>query len=463
MSANLSLHYWSLADLQAAYLSKTVTPVQAVEACLGRIERIDSRLHAFIRVNADQAHASALRLQHSRDDGSVAGLRAVPYALKDNFDVAGLPTTCHSRPRAEDVAGRDSAVSAALGAADAILLGKNSMHELATGGPSFDLEWPPARNPWDLTRHPGGSSSGSAAAVAAGMAYFSLGTDTGGSVRHPATACGIYGFKPGFSVISTDGIVPLAKSLDHAGVLTRSAFDIASVMAVVAESGEVRANYSSMMGRGPSRSLRDCTVGIIDAFAYGLGGDPEIESAFQTMLSELERAGCRTRRISVDSLDHYTACARTMSSAEAYAYHGALIEAQPDAFGLRTRTRVGRGKGVTTEQYIRMRDLQRELTWQLNRAHADVDVAISLSSLFFPCKIDDVSEVERTYDMQARTPFNLTGLPAIAVPCGRASHGLPLGVQFSAAAGRDLQLLDFVLALEREGLCGFTPPPELVA
>ena len=211
--------------------TRQLSPVTYLSAFLSRIDRYDGALNAFISVDRDQALAAARVAEREIGQGQWRGvLHGIPVALKDIFDVAGQPTSAHSRVRLGHVAARDGFVVRRLREAGAVLIGKTALHEFATGGPSFDLPWPPARNPWDRRCHPGGSSSGSGVAVAAGFAPVALGTDTGGSVRNPATACGVAGVKPTYGAVSRAGAFPLSFSLDHVGVLTRANADNAIVM-----------------------------------------------------------------------------------------------------------------------------------------------------------------------------------------------------------------------------------------
>lgn len=449
--------FWSTAQMHAALVAKRISPLEAVDACATQIDVLDSKLGAFLAVDLEHAREiAALTAVSGEPAKSLAG---IPYALKDNIDVTNWRTTCHSSARRDVVADKDSDVAAALRDTAAILIGKNSLHELATGGPSLDLPWPPARNPWDSARHPGGSSSGSAVAVAAGMAYFALGTDTGGSVRHPASACGIYGFKPTFETISTTGVVPLSGSCDHVGVLCRSAHDLPLIMGAIAARSTDRQAYQALALTTPKGSLRGAVVGVIDSFSSGSDAHPEMTNALNAMIAGLHKAGAIIKRVHTPPLARFIACSRSVVYTEAYAYHGEAIDAHPTAYGQRTLDRIGRGRSVTVKEYVLAKDEQRLLTQQLDTALRDVDVCLSLSSFVFPCPIDDPALIRDTYDLQARVPFSLTGLPAASVPVGLSTQGLPVGLQFGAAAGRDMNLVSFLQALEDAGLCGYAPPP----
>ena len=449
--------FWSAAKMHAAFRANRFSPAEAVDACARQMDQLESTLGAFLAVDLDQAIDTAALTDVSVETAN--NLAGIPYSLKDNIDVKNWRTTCHSSARRDVVADKDSDVASALRDAAAILIGKNSLHELATGGPSLDLPWPPARNPWDSARHPGGSSSGSAVAVAAGMAYFSLGTDTGGSVRHPASACGIYGFKPTFKAISTTGVVPLSGSCDHVGVLCRSAHDLPLIMGEIAARSADRQPYRALTLTTARGSLRGAVVGVIDSFSSGVDAHPEKTKALDAMIASLHQAGAIIKRVDTPPLARFIACSRSVVYTEAYAYHGEAIDAHPTAYGQRTLDRIGKGRSVTVREYVLAKDEQRLLTHQLDTALRDVDVCLSLSSFVFPCPIDDQSLIRDTYDLQARVPFSLTGLPAASVPVGLSTQGLPVGLQFGAAAGRDINLVSFLQALEDAGLCGYAPPP----
>ncbi len=228
-------HWLSATEIGKAYADKSLSPVELVTALLGRIRALDPKLHAFIRLDADAAMDAARAAEQELAAGRPRGpLHGVPVGIKDIIDVAGLPTTAHSKILVNNIAKADAVVVEKLRAAGAIVMGKLSTHEFAIGGPSFDLPFPPARNPWNPDHHPGGSSSGSGSGLAAGLFPLALGTDTGGSVRNPASACGIVGLKPTYGLVSRRGVFPLSFTLDHVGPMTRSVADNALLLDAIA-------------------------------------------------------------------------------------------------------------------------------------------------------------------------------------------------------------------------------------
>ncbi|MEC7204837.1 MAG: amidase, partial [Pseudomonadota bacterium] len=220
------IHYLSIAEAGKLIEKKELSPSEYVEALLARIDAINPKLDAFLSICGDQARDDAKAVEAELANGNYKGpMHGIPYGLKDIIDYAGLKTTAHSKLLEDNVADTDATTTAKLKAAGGIFVGKLATHEFAIGGPSFDLPWPPARNPWNTNRHPGGSSSGSGAAVAAGLLPGALGSDTGGSVRHPASMCNLAGIKPTYGRVSRAGVVPLSFSLDNVGPLTRTVED----------------------------------------------------------------------------------------------------------------------------------------------------------------------------------------------------------------------------------------------
>jgi aspartyl-tRNA(Asn)/glutamyl-tRNA(Gln) amidotransferase subunit A len=287
------LAWLTVAEGSALLRARQLSPVEWTRALLDRIATVDPAYNAFLVVTADPALAQAKAAETEIARGEWRGpMHGVPYATKDIFDVAGMATTCHSKLRAHHRAADDAFVIGKLRDAGAVLLGKLSLHEFATGGPAFDLPWPPARNPWNRDLHPGGSSSGSGAALAAGMAPAALGTDTGGSVRNPATCCGIVGLKPSYGALSLSGVFPLTYSLDHVGPMTRDVESNAILLHALA-------GYDAADPTMAERPLADClkdiksgikgkTIGVIEHFyTKDSAADPDqvkgIEAAIEVL------------------------------------------------------------------------------------------------------------------------------------------------------------------------------------
>ena len=422
----------SLTSAAALLRPGKLSPVEYVTAFLDRIDRYDEALNAFISVDREGALQAAGEAEREIAKGNWRGpLQGVPVALKDIFDVAGQRTSAHSRLRMAHVAAGDAFVVTKLRQAGAIIIGKTALHEFATGGPSFDLPWPPARNPWKRTHHPGGSSSGSGVAVAAGFAPVGIGTDTGGSVRNPATACGVTGMKPTYGTVSRAGAFPLSFSLDHVGALTRNVHDNAVVLEAIL--GRDRGDPSSVDHPAPefcaslNQDLRGLRIGVIEEF--GAAANPEVRDAFAQACRVLDQLGAELVPLCISPLDAYVGCGRLILQAEAFAVHEAWLRTRIADYGMRGRTRLLPGAFLSASDYIHSQQMRTLLAREFATAMATVDAALCVSSLELPCAIDDEAEVDRTYDRQARTPFNLTGTPAISVPMGFSRSGLPIGLQ----------------------------------
>lgn len=422
----------SLASAAALLRTKELSPVEYAAACLKRIHRYDAGLNAFISTDDEGALRAAREAESEIARGNWRGpLHGVPVALKDIFDVAGQRTSAHSSLRMDHLASDDAYIVKKLRVAGAVILGKTALHEFATGGPSFDLPWPPARNPWKRSHHPGGSSSGSGVSVAAGFVPVAIGTDTGGSVRNPATACGIAGMKPTYGAISRAGAFPLAFSLDHVGVLSRNVQDNALVLEALL--GRDPDDPSSVDHPGPEprasldNGVKGLRIGVIEEFCTQANG--EIVAAFRQACRVLEQLGAELVPLRLPPLDDYVDCGRLILQAEAFAIHEAWLRTRIGDYSQRGRTRLLPGAFLSAGDYIHAQQLRTVLVREYTAAMANLDGAVCLSSLELPCAIDDEAEVDRTYDKQARTPFNLTGTPAISVPMGFSKNGLPMGLQ----------------------------------
>ncbi len=433
MSAELG--YLGLAAAAELIRSKKLSPVEYAEALLGRIARHDGRINAFIAVVPERALAAASRAEAEIAAGHWRGpLHGVPYALKDIIDVEGIATTAHSKVMTGNAAARHAAVTERLEAAGAVLLGKLSTHEFAVGGPSFDLPWPPARNPWNRDHFPGGSSSGSGAGLAAGFFPAALGTDTGGSIRNPASMCGIAGMKPTYGRVSRRGVVPLAFSLDHVGPMTRTVRDNALMLQVVAghdpldpaSADEPVPDYAAGLGQG----VKGLRIGVIRHFYAGdIVGHPEQVAALDEAVRLFAEAGAETREIALPPLQDFSACGQIILAAESYAVHEKWLKEKPQDYGARARERLLAGAELRAADYLRAVRWRLELRDRTAAAFAGIDVAVTASSLYPACRIDDDAALARNYWRQARMPFNVTGQPALVIPAGFSGDGLPLSLQ----------------------------------
>ncbi len=437
---------YGIVEAAGLIANRSLSSEELVSDCLDRIASLNPRLGAFILVMDDDARRQARRLDRElRESGPRGPLHGVPVAIKDMIDIEGAATTAHSRIAVTDRARRDAVVVTRLREAGAVLIGKTALHEFATGGPSFDLPWPPARNPWRPAHHPGGSSSGSAVAVATGMAPGAIGTDTAGSVRHPATACGIVGLKPTYGAVSTGGVFPLSASLDHVGPLARSVRDCAMLYTVIREK-----TVTSRLDQ-PIRFTDDLDgmrIGVIEEF--GRDAAPEIRSAFSEALGVLQRLGAVLVTVEgLPPLAEYTACGRLILQAESYAVHADWLRERPLDYGERGRVKLLRGAAIGADALDAARRRRLELTGAFERAMENLDAAVCVSSLELPCAIDDAEAIDRTYDSQARTPFNVTGSPAIAIPNGFSTDGLPIGMQVVGRRHSEQMILRIAHAYEQ--------------
>ncbi|MGZ8198642.1 MAG: amidase, partial [Burkholderiales bacterium] len=361
-------------------------------------------------------------------------LHGVPYGLKDIVDYAGLPTTAHSKILEDNVAQSDAAVTQRLRAAGGVFMGKLSTHEFAIGGPSFDLPWPPARNPWNRDHFCGGSSSGSGAATAAGFLPYAIGSDTGGSVRNPASMCGVVGIKPTYGVVSRRGVIPLSFSLDHVGPLTRTVRDNALVLESIAghdpqdpgSAESVPANFTNGLDRG----VEGLRIGVIRHFyKRDMEADAEMTGAIDAAVMKLADLGARVREVETAPLGEYLACNRVILTSEAFAVHENWMRERPQDYGALARERLMSGAFVRAADYVNATRLRRKLADAFHALFDDLDVIVTASSMDPACRIDDPAAIEHTYARQARAVFNVTGGPALSVPAGFSKAGLPLAFQ----------------------------------
>jgi aspartyl-tRNA(Asn)/glutamyl-tRNA(Gln) amidotransferase subunit A len=429
------LAWLTVAEAAELLRTRKLSPVEYAEALIDRVERHDGKLNAFLRFTPEVALEDARRAETEIARGAWRGpLHGVPYALKDIIDYAGLPTTAHSKILTDNVAAADAPVAAKLKAAGGVFMGKLSTHEFAVGGPSFDLPWPPARNPWNRDHFCGGSSSGSGAATAAGFLPAAIGTDTGGSVRNPASMCGVVGMKPTYGLVSRRGVLPLAYSLDHVGPLTRTVRDNALMLDLIAghdpldpgSTGRAAGRCAGELDRG----VKGLRVGVIRHFyTRDMKADPEMAAGIEAAVGKLAGLGAEVREISTAPLGEYNACNRTLLTSEGFAAHENWMRERPQDYGALARERLMAGAFVRAADYVNATRLRRKLADSFHALFSGIDVAVTASSMDPPCRIDDPKAVEYTYGRQARAPFNLTGGPALSLPVGFSKAGLPLAMQ----------------------------------
>ena len=449
------LHWLTASEISAAYAARKLSPVELVKALLARIAELEPQMHAFIKLDGDAALAAAREAEREIRAGRVRGpLHGVPVGIKDIIDIAGEVTTCHSKIFLQNKAKEDAEVISRLRAAGAIPFGKLSLHEFAIGGPSFDLPFPPARNPWNTAHHPGGSSSGSGAALAAGFLPIALGTDTGGSIRNPAGTCGVVGLKPTYGLVSRRGVFPLAFTLDHIGPMTRSVRDAALALDVLAghdakDPGSVsvaQRGYGADLARG-ARGLR---VGFVRHFhEKDIPAHPEVTAALDAAARLLKREGADVRDIQLPTLHELGAAQRIFMQAESWAVHSRWLRERPGDYAETSRRKLMSGAFLSAGDYVHAQQRRLVLTDAVNDALRDVDVLLCANSLDPACRIDDEAELARTYPRQARAPFNMTGHPALAMMCGLSKGGLPIAVQFVGRMHDEVTLLRAAAAYER--------------
>jgi aspartyl-tRNA(Asn)/glutamyl-tRNA(Gln) amidotransferase subunit A len=429
------LAWLTVAEAAELLRGKKLSPVEYTKALIDRVERHDKMLNAFLRFTPELALEDARRAEAEIMRGEWRGpFHGVPYGLKDIVDYAGLPTTAHSKILRENVAAADAPVTQKLRAAGGVFMGKLSTHEFAIGGPSFDLPWPPARNPWDRDHFCGGSSSGSGTATAAGFLPAAIGTDTGGSVRNPASLCGVVGIKPTYGAVSRRGVLPLSFSLDHVGALTRTVHDNALMLEVIAGHDPLDPGSSvyatGAYTAGLSRGVEGLRIGVVRHFyTRDMQADPEMAAGIEAAVRKLADLGAKVCEIETAPLAEYVACNRTILTSEAFAIHEKWMRERPGDYGALARERLMSGAFVRAADYVNATRLRRKLAEGFHALFFDIDVAVTASSMDPACRIDDPKAVEYTYGRQARAPFNVTGSPALSVPVGFSKSGLPLAMQ----------------------------------
>jgi aspartyl-tRNA(Asn)/glutamyl-tRNA(Gln) amidotransferase subunit A len=407
----------SAADLAQEIRAGKVSPLEYTEHLLERIARLDPQIHAFIHLLPEESIQSARLAEDSVRRGQPLGpLHGVPVAIKDNIDVAGSITTCQSRVRAhKSVKTRDAAVVTKLREAGAIIIGKLALDEFALGDQAPDSPWPATRNPWDLDRTPGGSSSGAGAAVAAGFVPIAIGTDTGGSIRNPAALCGVVGLKPTYGYLPLAGIFPVARSLDHAGPITRTVAD--NMLALSALAGDPF--------QPEAEGISGLRVGVVRHFP----ATPNIVAAIETALETLKALQAVVVEIRLDTLDVFRECGWTILKAEAFGFHRRRFKMRPEDYGSAARRVLSDGARISRDGYMEAQRTRLRLRADTAAAMQDIDILVTAVTPAPACRLDDLDAMEKSGDGSLRIPFNVTGNPALALPIGFTPEGLPLSMQ----------------------------------
>lgn len=444
----------TIVELAPRLRRREVSPVELTQSCLDRIEKLNPTLNAFITVTAESALAEARAAESEISRGDWRGpLHGIPVALKDLIDTAGVRTTAASELYKDRVPAEDAEVVRRLRRAGAVILGKNNLHEFAYGGSSLVSYFGDVRNPRNERHIAGGSSAGSAAAVAAGLCYAAVGTDTAGSIREPAALCGCVGLKPTYGRVSARGVIPLSWSLDHVGPLTGSVVDTAIMLQAITGYDALDVGCANVPVEdyvsGLGSEVKKLRVGVPREYFFD-DLDSDVRAAFEQALGVIRGIVAEVKEVRIDVSEE-----RTVQAAESYAYHAENAAKSPELYQAETLRRIRSGERFSAAEYIRRR---RELDEARRRSHeffAEVDLLVTPT---VPMPAPEISALKKDPAalrpaelklLRNTRPFNVWGLPAISVPCGLAKSGLPVGLQIAGARWREELVLRLAYAYEQ--------------
>lgn len=474
MATESGITFASIPEIARLYRQRKLAPVELTRFLLERIKKLNPHLNAFITVSEELALQQAKRAESElvskrasksrRDRGPLHG---IPISLKDNIYTAEVRTTAGSRVLKDFVPLRDAPIVIALKEAGAVLLGKTNMHEFAYGTTSNNRHYGAVRNPWDVSRIAGGSSGGSAAALAAGLCYGSIGTDTGGSIRIPASLCGVVGLKPGLGRVSADDVVALSPTLDFVGPLARNAEDAALLLEVIGVRGEGERRLG--LGRVASSRAHRPRLGVPKDFFLEVLS-PEVERSFQAALRMLQKHGARLKEVSLPLVRETEDAGNQIAWAEATHYHqqAGWYPAHAEEYDEDVRKRLEMGAKVPAVVYIQALELRRQFiaAFHLLLKEEELDALVVPTTPITATRVGEESVTIHGSNHPARglllrlnRPANLAGVPAISMPCGLTGNGLPVGLQFIGAVTKESLLLELARNFERN--CPLTARPAL--
>ncbi|MFI5069584.1 MAG: amidase [Terriglobales bacterium] len=431
----------SIAEAGKLLRERKLSSVELTQDCLARIEKLNPKLNGFITVTADSALAQARQadIEIQREDWR-GPLHGIPLGLKDIIDTAGTRTTAASALFKDRISAEDAEVVSQLKSAGAVLLGKQNLHEFAYGGSSLVSYYGDVRNPWNVAHIAGGSSGGSAAAVAAGLCFGAIGTDTAGSIREPAALCGVVGLKPTYGRVSARGVIPLSTSLDHLGPITRTVEDAAIVFQAIASvhmpREAARFDTSSL-----DKSTSHFKIGIPRKFFFE-DLDPEIDAAVEQAVLALQTLGNKTHEIELPIPQD-----RKLQSGEAYLYHAKSVASNPELYQPETLRRIRAGENISSADVLRLQSELEQERRNIRKIFEEVDLLVTPTT---PIPAPSIAELKKDPDLlrpqeiillRNTRPINVWGLPAISIPCGFTGAGLPIGLQIIGAHGAENEVL----------------------
>lgn len=449
------LHYLTIAEAGDRIANKQLSPVALMESYLRRIEAVGAQLDAFITLTADRALEQARAAEAEIIAGNYRGpLHGIPFGLKDIYETAGILTTGHSKVLRDYVPQQDATTTARLYDAGMILLGKLASHEFAHGGPSFDLPWPPARNPWGLDHVTGGSSSGSGAAVAAGLLPGALGSDTGGSIRNPACLCGTAGFKPTYGLVSRAGVFANSYTFDHCGPLTWTVEDSALMMQALAghdprDPASARADVPDFRS-ALDGDLKGKRIGIVRHFyEEDLPTNDEMRQALEAAYGVLKDLGAELEDVRLRTLREYMDVKVTIAESELYSVHEGVLRTRPGDFGSDFLGRCTPACLITGADYVQAQRERRRMLEDMKPIWDRFDLLVTAGT-YGPAPRFDAHRTVSFWEKPAiATAFNVIGGPALALNIGYSESGLPLSMQIAGRPFDDAATLQAGTAYER--------------